>query len=962
MNLAKNNVIKILNSNKGSKINIDLLCEMESTDIITGETIKSIPIFKSLSEVVLESTDLNDFYERAKEKILESMATFQRTKSNWSFVSVVEMNINIIEYKSIKGKSYIPLPKELAAKKAIINMKNEDNECFKWLRIELPKPNTMIEFKNYNKSMRVPFVIYADFESFIKPIDTCTPNPDESYTKQYQKLTPSSFCYYIKCFDESIEKTIEETIDHSILATFTADSEDDDVAQIFVDNLEADIKKIYNKYLKFPKDIIFTSKDKEEFKNAKACHICEKDLEEDKVKDHCHITGKYRGAAHNECNLNYKIPNFIPVFFHNLSGYDSHLFIKKLSGNGESEEKINCIPNNEEKYISFSEQIKVDEYINKKGKKVEIKKELRFLDSYKFMASSLYELIKNSTKDLDLCSNKKLNLLLRKGVYPYEWVDSISKLNETQLPPKESIFSRLNDEEISDEGYLHAQTVWKEFNCETFRDYHNLYNVADVLLLAHVFENFRDVCIKNFKLDPAWYYTSPGLAWDAALLITKVKLELLSDYDMILMIKQGIRGGISMVPNRIGTANNKYIENYDESKESTYIQYLDANNLYGWAMSKPLPTHGFEWMSEEELKNWKSTSCILEVDLEYPEHLHDLRNDYPLAPERLKIDRVEKLVTNLRLKITKIHRGVKFEESPWLSKYIDLNTNLRTKATNDFEKDFFKLMNNSVFGKTMENIENRVDVRLVAKKEAKKLASKPNYESRTTFDENLIVIHMKRTKLIYNKPIYLIMCILDLSKTLMYEFHYDYIKSKYEDRAKLLYTDTDSLIYEIKTKDFYADITNDIESKFDTREFDKNHPAVRNGFKVGVNKKVLEMFKDESAGKQISEFLGLRSKLYSYKVDEEDKKRCKGVNKNVVKNYITHEDYKDCLMNRKDQMRKMNIIRSHCHDVYTEEINEIALSAEDDKRVILKDGIYTLAYGHYKLKDKPNFSFQIDWK
>ncbi|XP_065664811.1 uncharacterized protein LOC136086441 [Hydra vulgaris] len=303
------------------------------------------------------------------------------------------------------------------------------------------------------------------------------------------------------------------------------------------------------------------------------------------------------------------------------------------------------------------------------------------------------------------------------------------------------------------------------------------------------------------------------------------------------------------------------------------------------------------------------------------------------------------------MKLTKIHRGIKFEESAWLSKYINLNTDLRTKATNDFEKDFFKLMNNSVFGKTMENIENRVDVRLIAKREeAIKLASKPNYESRTIFDENLIAIHMKRTKLVYNKPIYLGMCILDLSKTLMYEFHYDYIKSKYGDRAKLLYTDTDSLIYEIKTKDFYADIANDIESKFDTSEFDKNHLAVRNGFKVGVNKKVLGMFKDESAGKQIAEFLGLRSKLYSYKIDEEDKKRCKGVKRNVVKNYITHEDYKDCLMNKKDQMRKMNVIRSHCHDVYTEEINKIALSAEDDKRVIQEDGIHTLSYGHYTLK------------
>ena len=260
------------------------------------------------------------------------------------------------------------------------------------------------------------------------------------------------------------------------------------------------------------------------------------------------------------------------------------------------------------------------------------------------------------------------------------------------------------------------------------------------------------------------------------------------------MIKKGIRSGTSMISNRYGTSNNKYMgDSYDKSKKSTYIQYLDANNLYRWAMSKPLPTHGFKWMNESELDNWQSTPCILEVDLYYPESLHDEHNDCPLAPERMTIDKVDKLVPNLNnkknyvihyenlkqyerlgLKITKIHRGIKFEEQPWLKEYIDLNTNLRTKAKNDFEKDFFKLMNNSVFGKTMENIENRVDVRLATKeKEVMKLCKKPNFESRTIFDENLIAIHMKRTKLVYNKPIYLEMCILDLSKTLMFEFHYD---------------------------------------------------------------------------------------------------------------------------------------------------------------------------------------------
>jgi hypothetical protein len=252
-------------------------------------------------------------------------------------------------------------------------------------------------------------------------------------------------------------------------------------------------------------------------------------------------------------------------------------------------------------------------------------------------------------------------------------------------------------------------------------------------------------------------------------------------------------------------------------------------------------------------------------------------------------------------------------------------------------------MNNSVFGKTMENIRNRTDIQLVTtEKKAKKLISKPNYKSRTIFSENLAAIHMGRTKLVFNKPIYLGMSILDLSKNLMYDFHYNYVKTKYENKAKLLFTDTDSLMYEIETEDFYRDIGKDIHSKFDTSNYPKNHSS---GIETGVNKKVIGMFKDEAGGKIISEFVGLRAKLYSFKCEEMEEKRCKGIKKAVVKNDITFNDYKNCLFNGDKVMRKMNVIRSHCHDIYTEEVNKIALSREDDKRNIQVDGIHTKAIG-----------------
>ena len=237
-----------------------------------------------------------------------------------------------------------------------------------------------------------------------------------------------------------------------------------------------------------------------------------------------------------------------------------------------------------------------------------------------------------------------------------------------------------------------------------------------------------------------------------------------------------------------------------------------------------------------------------------------------------------------------------------------MNTKLRAKATNNFEKDFFKLMNNSVFGKTMENIRNRVDIRLVTnQKAAKKLISKTNYQHRTIFCENLVAIHMKKTKLVFNKPVYLGMAILDLSKTLMYDFHYNYIKPKYAEKAKLLFTDTDSLAYEIETSDFYKDIAPDIKTKFDTSNYPVDHPS---GIETGVNKKIIGMFKDEVAGQQITEFVGLRAKLYSYKIDTgKQEKKCKGVKKSVVTKCISFDDYKKCLFSKQPQMRQMNVIR-----------------------------------------------------
>ena len=402
---------------------------------------------------------------------------------------------------------------------------------------------------------------------------------------------------------------------------------------------------------------------------------------------------------------------------------------------------------------------------------------------------------------------------------------------------------------------------------------------------------------------------------------------------MYQFAEKGMRGGISYIANRYGKANNKYMEEYSKEDKSKYIMYLDANNLYGWAMSQYLPTGGFNWLNEEELNNIdlgkyeekSNEGLILEVDLEYPKELHDLHNDYPVAPERITVNEemlskyckeiankykinvglVNKLIPTLRnkveyvlhyrnlqlymdlgLKVTKVHRALRFNQSPWLKQYIDFNTEKRKNANTSFEKDFFKLMNNSVFGKTMEDLRKRVDIRLVTNKDQlAKWTSKPTYVSSKIFNENLVAVHKLKEKLTLNRPAYIGMCILDLSKTLMYEFHYDYIKKKYGDKAKLLFTDTDSLTYEIESNDVYEDLWKE-KHLFDNSDYPKESK-----YHYIENKKVIGKFKDEAHGKPISEFVGLKSKMYSY-IMENGKRgiTAKGTKKDTIRNNIKHTD------------------------------------------------------------------------
>ena len=437
------------------------------------------------------------------------------------------------------------------------------------------------------------------------------------------------------------------------------------------------------------------------------------------------------------------------------------------------------------------------------------------------------------------------------------------------------------------------------------------------------------------------------------------------------MVEEGIRGGICHSIHRYAKANNKYMKKYNKNKESSYIKYLDANNLYGWAMSQKLPVNGFKWIKnvtetdEKFIKNYDEDSnkgYIFEVDAKDLKRLHNLHSDLPFLPKRMKTDKCKKLVCNLRnkkkyvvrirslkqalnygLKLKKVHRIIEFNQESWLKPYIDMNTELRKIAKNDFEKDFFKLMNNAVFGKTMENVRKHRDIKLVTTdKKRSKLVSEPNYHAMNYISEDLSIIEMKRTKVKMNKPIYLGLPILEISKLLMYEFWYNYMKPKYGDNVKLCYMDTDRFRMNIKTEDFYKDIANDVEKRFDTSNYECDRPLP-----TGKNKKVIGLMKDELGGRIITEFVAWRPKTYSYLTDgcKEDKK-AKGTKKCVIKRMIKFDDYKNCLLNCEIILKSQQRFISKGHDVYTENINKIALSSNDDKRIVSSDKITSYPYGY----------------
>jgi hypothetical protein len=907
---------------------------------------------------VLKEKDGNPDF---KNKMIFLLRLEDGEKSHYVYIKDISRVLHLCKRSRDTDKRYCPYcNQKYHHAKFDEHLKHCFNTNFEDRIANLPPKGSVMKFKNHRNKLERPYIIYADCEASL--VKTRRRNC-------LHKHVVNSCCYYFVCTYDSSRNRMRTFVGNDCV--YEMMKELNILAKECVEAMKA------NQEMRMSKE------DTANFNAAKHCHICHEcfddgEKKKTKVRDHDHRTGKYRGAAHACCNINYFSNRYVPVVFHNLRGYDSHLIIKEawrlLKG-----KNIEVIPNSTEKFMSF-----------KIG-------HLRFIDSFQFMGSSLEKLVENLHGDKP--ENKYDNfhamkrqypnhyeLLCQKGHYPYEWVDGEAKLSHEGLPPMEAFYSKLSKKGIDAKHYRHAQEVYDALGCEKFLDYHLAYLRSDVLLLADVFENFRRTCLASYGLDPANYLTAPSLAWDAMLLKTGVELEQISDYKIFKMVEEQKRGGLCFVgAQRYAKFNNRYLDDFDPKQPESYGMYWDMNNLYGCAMIDFLPTGGHHFVEHFNINEILQTpddspqGYLIRLDLIFPEETHELLKQFPPAPENIApkeewltpfqkqlaekngiktktkqqkliphlfphksyvIDyRNLKYLVSLGVEVKQEHviDVVRYDQSRWLKPYIDLNTEMRKKAKNEFEKDFYKLMNNSVFGKTMENVRNRMQLHLTADdNNAEKWFSKANFKN-CTEAFGLYMIELYKEKVCLDKPIYVGTTILDLSKLLMMRFHYDVIERHFKNRYELLYSDTDSLVYQIFTADIY-DWIKENKSLFDLSESDRPDMA------DNENKKKLGMMKDELKTLIMKEFISLNPKVYSFTFKDDDEvmeipsrniKKLKGVPKATVKHDIQHEDYRTVMEEGEALSRKVISIRSLKHQLYTTETEKLCLSSWYDKMQML---------------------------
>jgi hypothetical protein len=851
--------------------------------------------------------------------------------------------------------------------------KHESICCLNKPRVEIVAENPEMMFKSYHKSSPQEYIAFLDFECILpkstKPCDECSHlrcKCDKSFTETVSEQYPVTYSLVI--LDQKCRIIHENTYSGEDAAVHLVDH--------LIEQEEIWLKNLFTTQIQ----IRMTDEDIKNYEKSDKCYMCQGDFEEEpKCHDHCHFTGKYLGAACQQCNLLRRRPKQLNIFLHNGSKYDFHFIIKALN-NKPKVTNINILPYNGENFrtISFNSFL--------------------FVDSMSFLQSSLSQLSEDLSKTKNPYSilrqtylvktnecfdRSKFKMVLGKSFFPYEFCTSFDLMLKTKtMPKREHFYSSLSEEIISEDDYNFACKVWKKFKCKNLIDYAELYCKIDTILLAEIFQKFRKDMLKFSGLDPARYISLPSFAFDSMLKITKCRLELPTDIDVVQFIEKGIRGGVSFVNTRYLSCNN--------SNEK--IHYIDANNLYGHAQTSLLPYDNFKWL---ELKiadkvDWSKINTegkngfILEVDLQYPSHLHELHSNFPLAPENIELDYENlspfakkslyrstqnkkysdiklsatyhdrknyvlhfknlKLYLSLGMKLTCIHRVLKFRQKNFIEPFIELCTIERQKAKTKFEQDQFKKVANSTYGKTIQNVRNYSIVKLhTTKKSLLKAIAHHTFKNFVILDDYLVQTNHFKPVICHDRPIAVGMSILELSKHTMYSFFYNYLIDK-KFTIDLGFSDTDSFLFKTNNTEEYE---KKIKKLMDFSNYPKEHKLYST-----ENKAKLGFFKDELGGKlSVTEFVGLRSKCYSLNMKEKEtlkkveKKVCKGLGRVAIDKRLKFKHYKNCLFKYNDKRFDFATIRSTKQNVRTVRINKRAISHFESKRWLFDCGIHSEPYG-----------------
>ena len=760
------------------------------------------------------------------------------------------------------------------------------------LQLEMLPDNNKYSYKSFSHEESPVLVCYSDIESYITP-----------ETKQHCPYAIGMYPVYHDHFTQRREEaTMRNWLGEKCIQNYLA----------YLDRLVRELHAQMDSLTNEPMQI--SSSDMRAFDNAIHCPKCnvkfEKEGNHRKVRDHCHITGSYRGPLCHICNSRLRLNRrVLPVVFHNFKGYDGHLICKQAIGE-MPDWHLSVIPTTHEKYMSLRANVAVGK--TKKGRTRFF--QIVFLDSFQFLSSSLATLAGN-LDHLPFTEQRMRArfpgisdaVIRRKGVFPYSYFNSPARLQDSCLPPIQQFKDDLTGAECTPEEYAHAQRAWSELGCRTFREYLVRYLHLDIYLLTDVFEKFRQVTLQEDGLDPVHFISLPGLSYMACFKKSGDTIDLLQDIDMVRLFERGIRGGLTFVNKHRVEAHIPELDNNQDG--NVHLAYIDENNLYGSSLCRPLPHSEFSWVADSELENFSKSEEILkledeadygyifEVDLEYPRELHASTADFPLAPEsdfveedmfspfmknfyddlctargcdkrykpyrKLLLSQYDKqyyvchysilkFYLLMGMRVVRVRSAIRFRQKRFVEPYIKYNSEKRALARNAFEKDYYKLKNNSFFGKTMEDVRNRIDYRLLTKWERlERLSSSPLFVDVDIFSESVVGVHMFKSKVVLDKPVYIGQAVLDYSKLEMYTLYYKILHScPLIRQPDLVGGDTDSFFLALHTDQnvSLSDIFQYLTQYFDSSNYPQDHPLYST-----VNKAKLGCFKDESAGKVIEE-------------------------------------------------------------------------------------------------------------